>query len=467
MPLFYCSIFLLTVLVGFEPPAFAQTPGEWKLVYSLEGWHSDALSFPDNRNGLLFIDSSANGGILRSVDGGATWRKDTTVNFGGGTNSSAVALLKPHYFHNPVYRDLYVALQTMPPRAAISHDTGRTWKLVSYDYLSDTNNRYWEWAEWNVFADGQALGLFYSQVDSGTWLAHSSDSANSFNPREGDSFIRGYAGDAIFFDSLHFTLLWGEYPTQFQRTSDGGKSWKLMPLMPAQYLASDLISDGDFNHLYAHGSNSFGNAIDNPAYAYTSDGGEHWRIDSSFGGPRIGLLVPSSQSKLWAFVGKSSYQGAQTYIGSYGRYADSLFYSSDNGQTWVSDGKMFAGDSLIDMTWPDSTHGYITAHRNNTLLVYRYEPTSSVAQPKPIAESQISILGTPNGRLLKFISDLNGPCHIEVSDVKGTVVLQSEISIASSNLASLVIVLLPSGTYTLSLSTLNHMTEQAKFVVVR
>jgi hypothetical protein len=158
-----------------------------------------------------------------------------------------------------------------------------------------------------------------------------------------------------------------------------------------------------------------------PAFAVTRDGGIVWRLDSGIGGARIFKMDTPAPDHLWAFIGHSNPRGPNlASIAREGTYADSLFFSSDQGTTWYKDAKSFAGVTMVDMFWADSAHGYILSMRDNSTYISRWVPdVSSVAKSALPEAAPIRILESPVGQTLSIATTLEGVGEITILDLLG------------------------------------------------
>ena len=119
-------------------------------------------------------------------------------------------------------------------------------------------------------------------------------------------------------------------------------------------------------------------------FAYSSDGGISWRLDSSFPG-RLYRISPTSHGSVWCLIGSGLPNNFDVPPDLYnewsaGLFADTLYYSTNYGRAWSIDSTTFAGEQVLEMHWLDPNHGWIAALHYDTAFIYRYEaPTASVA----------------------------------------------------------------------------------------
>ena len=226
------------------------------------------------------------------------------------------------------------------------------------------------------------------------------DFAQSFQklPFPGEEFT-DLLDDVVISDSDHF---WG-CSLGVSWTTDEGKDWSSMEYLDtAKNGISSIprsIADADTSRAYIVLNEGVDSPwMPDPDFAETTDGGKTWRLDSSLGNPRIYFMNSPAPNVLWAAVGPANNSSrAFDFTDVYDReaFADSVFYSSDDGHSWTKDSTTFIGDTLVLMSWPDARHGYLTAWRDSTLLLYRFVPNSARVQRSPSAAFEISIFPDP------------------------------------------------------------------------
>jgi hypothetical protein len=151
-------------------------------------------------------------------------------------------------------------------------------------------------------------------------------------------------------------------------------------------------------------------------YAYSSDYGTTWRLDSSFG-LHLWRLANPAPGILWAMIGQSGPGEVGGFIevfppvnavgsGFENDYSSKIGYSSDNGKTWTIDSTTFINDSLEEMHFLDARHGWIASWSNDSLFMWYYDadansgvvehgspnPTKFVVYPNP-TQNWITIFG--------------------------------------------------------------------------
>jgi len=151
------------------------------------------------------------------------------------------------------------------------------------------------------------------------------------------------------------------------RTTDAGVTWDtIYPLNgtadsnvnPKWY---DFIINRDSKEVYAK---AYPPPLD---YAYSTDYGKTWELDSAFKGHIARLAVPAPHT-LWAVLCPSAFTNPNSSppysLSSQSTlfWCRSLAYSSNNGKSWSIDSSTFKVDSLIQqMHWFDARHGWISA----------------------------------------------------------------------------------------------------------
>ncbi len=459
-----CNFFqslLLTVAVLTAPElAFAQIPGHWEEVLRVPSRIAISMAFGDAEHGLLLLDSSYySSGSVTTSDGGKSWRRagQGLPTFGG--------LLSFHSFSMPTATDAYFLAGVA---SYVSRDGGNTWTENKLAMLPSGSP-----AALRIFPNGIGRAIAYTQA-YGLAVWTSSDSAKYFYPFLNEPYTEGLTidsfRDALFLDSSEF---WVSYwPGVMLHTTDGGYTWhpsSVIPAIDTFHSFQWISSTSDRRHFYILvGNNTLpydregrqDTFVTIPPlsadFAETTDDGITWRIDSSIGDSRIYRLVSPAPNKLWVFVGREPQfynqvgflrytQNGSAYPPS---FADSLFYSPDDGRTWYKDSTTFAGDTLLEMCWPDSEHGYIAAWRDSTLLVYRFIPNSSSVAGTASQAREISITPNPATNAVTIITSLSGE-EVHLYDILGRDVY-SELIPASGSM-KLDVSQLPRGFYTVTI----------------
>ncbi len=409
----YRQLLAAALAIFFTSPAAAtaQLPGHWELAFSGPHWVFTGMQFHDSFHGVVMMAYGTSASLTTS-DAGAHWLF---------TNDSGL-VLDPIDFHAmdmPTDSNVYILSDVA---SNYSSDGGVSWR--QYKLAIPVTGPP---SSWRIFPHGigRAITIADQQL---IWTC--SDSARYFYD------VQSYDGptydsirDAIILDTNQFWV--SNAAGEMVQTLDGGKTWSWISVIPGldtlhslAWISTTPVS-GRFYVTLDRGiipkdkNSQWDSTVKSPTLAAdfveTTDDGGTWRIDSSLGSPRIYQLESPGQGKLWAFVGPNPsfylwYSFRPTLVWpSPAFHADSLLYSPDDGRHWFED-TTFLGDTLMQMCWPDSAHGYIAAERNDSLLVYRFvpqslgivraQPVQSVTEvyPNPAAET-VTIAGAPLSRM--------------------------------------------------------------------
>ncbi|MEO6779065.1 MAG: glycosyl hydrolase, partial [Gemmatimonadaceae bacterium] len=267
------------VLAGWPAPAAAQSDApaydslafsalKWREIGPFRGGRSVAVAGSDARPREYYLGTTG-GGVMKSTDGGITWKAVTDKYFGGTIGSIAVSESNPDI--------VYVGTGESPIRGNVSHgdgvfkstDAGKTWKYVG---LADTRQIS------RVRIDPKNPDIVYVGAQGHVW---------------GPNAERG-----VF------------------KTIDGGKTWKKVLFRNDSTGITDLVMDPrNPEVLYA----AFWQAYREPwklvsggagsGIFKTTDGGDHWtEITRNPGLPsgiigNIGITAsPVKEGRLWAVV---------------------------------------------------------------------------------------------------------------------------------------------------------------------
>ncbi|MDP4198374.1 MAG: T9SS type A sorting domain-containing protein [Bacteroidota bacterium] len=139
-------------------------------------------------------------------------------------------------------------------------------------------------------------------------------------------------------------------------------------------------------------------------FAYSSDYGSTWRLDSTFG-VRLWRLANPAPGILWAMIGQSGSgeNGANVEIyppqdvqGAPNDYCSKIAYSSNNGATWLIDSTTFVDDSLEEMHFIDARHGWIASWSHDSLFMWYYDADAMSDVAESVASRSDPMFVLPN-----------------------------------------------------------------------
>lgn len=182
------------------------------------------------------------------------------------------------------------------------------------------------------------------------------------------------------------------YSNYLARSTDSGAHWKsLHPVDPsAMTYYNPVILGNGIGHFFLTGGrlDSAGKQfyfVDD--YLESTDTGSTWREVSDVAGGRVYDIANPDWNVLWAIVGHAPLNwsfGLQSNT-NYPRFADSLFYSSDGGKSWIKDGNTFRGDTICAMRWLTPNNGYVITYRDSNTYLYHYSDSSGTSGSKDTA----------------------------------------------------------------------------------
>jgi photosystem II stability/assembly factor-like uncharacterized protein len=361
-------------------------PGHWVPSFSISHPNAvaNSINFIDSAYGLAFIDSGTLATqVYRTTDGGHSWELWGSTDsgfhmFSGGTHPLQM-LSKRDIYYAGTASDFW-----------ISNDSGKTFHYTPCPWNSTT-------AAASMFTPAFGISVVGYQ-NPALQVYETRDSGISFQPRS--SFASSNSvSDAIFFDSSFWLVALHE--KTILRTRDGGLTWDTVLNTPQVSFYNEAITSPDRSKVYVTGGLYNGKNY-SASFFESTDTGNTWRADSSIYGNRIARMASPAPGKVWALVRT----GLQSE-------ADSLFYSPDDGTTWVKDSVTFIGKSLLDIVWPDSNHGYLWVQNGDTVFVYRYVNDLTGVLERPNDQQQLSITCYPNPALsILHIESSVGPMTI-------------------------------------------------------
>ena len=385
--LLYYLIWASIIFMAPRSSLAQQSSGTWHRAYLPTGSNNTLdFNFVDSLNGLCVSDG---GYICSTSNGGRSWSLDT--NLGNYSiqkdNLNALECVASHrgFFHGieenlaiiPGYDSFsfppelnevnYGAYFTLAEKM---YDTAYGFRLV--ELLSPYDARQFNDSLLIIVThDGWASS---TQYGIGYLLSPDTTYANLHSrPMT--------AGSIVDSNDIWTSAVWKDVPyNQVIHTSNGGATWETLSILGNRTSSSqvkDLIVHPKIREVYYFGNF---NAVD---FAYSSDYGVSWRIDSSFGN-RLWRLANPAPGILWGIISAGGIpvwesQPTDTKNGPAfaNEYASKLAYSSDNGETWSIDSTTFINDSLLEMHWLDGRHGWIATWSHDSLWMWYYDADGS------------------------------------------------------------------------------------------
>jgi hypothetical protein len=166
-------------------------------------------------------------------------------------------------------------------------------------------------------------------------------------------------------------------------TTTAGETWdSILPIDTTRYKPQwkDFFIDTVTNEVYAEAQYSI---VD---FAYSSDYGQTWRLDSTFGQKLWRMAVPAP-GIIWAMLGNGGKTGnigiAPIEVSPPTNFqpaelSNKVAYSIDTGKTWYIDSNTFAGDTLLEMHFIDARHGWIAGYANGSSHIWYYDADASI-----------------------------------------------------------------------------------------
>lgn len=439
------------------------TPGAWHRVVLPQPARSGndntmAFGFADSLYGICLSD---NGLISSTRDGGRSWILDTDIGentFVKGTLASLECTAPHRGFAFGNSTEIVITpgatQQLTPPNAREvnygsyntlaekMYDTAYGFRLVQY-VSPESENQYNPQVAVIVTHDAWRSSSIYGE----TSLA-----PISRNPY----FNAGYIADSNdVWTAKGRNNVWNgktivQDPKLMLHSTDGGQTWDSTDAFDsALYLpwVQDFCVRPTTREVFCLVNNS---AID---YAYSSDYGKTWRVDSTFGNGKLWRLANPAPEILWAMISEGGSATIEVHPPQDAHGLDSndycrkLAYSSDNGAHWVIDSTTFRDDSLEEMHWLDARHGWIASWSHDSLWMWYYDAdgANAVAEHGHPDVPAYSLL-YPNPVRTTLNIDAPGLTGaVIVEDALGRLVLRATLP-ASDRLA-LDVRSLPSGPY--------------------
>jgi hypothetical protein len=453
----------LLVLLFLHTTVSAQIPGSWQKLAIRPIFHPFCTTFADSMHGIILADSLGSGvQAFRTSDGGNTW--DLSPNY---------LMTNTQITYRPICMIGVNNAYVFGDRGiSVSKDAGATWIFNVYSSFPQSAIPIGGFDGGRMITDSLGYMDLNTSINSDEDLWKTNDTKFFWNTCADINII---GRDALFLDSMNFWISCsqsGVVRAEILHTHNAGVFWDTIhPIDPIRYFQShitELVQSPDTNYLYiiGGGDNKIENGLNtNDDFIKTTDDGKTWVGDSVIGGNRVYRMSSPAKGILWAFVGnKQGYYGSPD-LSKYPNngFADSVFYSSDNGATWIKDSTTFIDDTLTSMYWSDPNHGYITSIRNDSMFLYRYIPNSEgVTRGQPLqTQASITLLNSPVSDVLHFTTaGLSPGAHMRIVDVLGRVRMAPEHLLGQHNREEVNIGNLPPGYYTLIINTTGQLVSK-------
>ncbi len=421
-------------------------------------WHKVALPQPsrignDNTTDFSFFDSlrgiclSDYGLISSTSNGGQNWSLDTNFGYVGSKNNlNSLECTAPHrgFYHSdaatlsiaPDGCNLFyppdnneVNLGDYTTLAEKMYDKSYGFRLVQLSVVRDTNPNN---VRVIVTHDGWHSSLEYSSGSlngRGLMIGYVVDSNDV------------WAADGGSFDVTKMRIY---------HSINGAKTWDTTVITgDNQTRIENFCVNPKTREVF------FYNNLLPIDYAYSSDYGTTWRLDSTFGIHLYRMANPAP-GILWAMIGQSGpgWIGEDVEIFPPGDvqnapndYSRKLAYSSDNGKTWLIDSTTFIDDSLEELHFLDARHGWVASWSHDSLFMWYYDPDGN-AEVVEHSRQPTSLISAVYPNPVSETISLNAPGLtglVSVFDVLGREVRRA--SVPPSGLIQIDAASLPTGAY--------------------
>jgi hypothetical protein len=238
----------------------------------------------------------------------------------------------------------------------------------------------------------------------------------------------GLAQDALILDSSNAWILFASSGQPvLAHTTNSGNTWDtLRPTgeSTAKYRAHNVLRGASDDRIFL-----LSGILDSTDYLFSTNGGKSWDERSSTRN-RIYRLVETEPNILWAIVGHRYLDASQDLMGAARskstpkRFADSVFYSTDGGVSWLKDGDSFEGDTIVAMSWPDPKHGYVLSIKDSAVFLSSINLSQLAVENKRVfSNKNLNVYPNPTqGKLHFTLGNASGKAIISVVDVLGKTV---------------------------------------------
>jgi hypothetical protein len=396
-------VFAWTIVVlAMVQPVMSQNryPGGWTKVRIQGTALVEDFDFKDSVSGIEW-DAL---GIEFSNDGGHSWKVDTALTANLGDNLGAKVYLNSveatgasHGIIHPLDGTVVISPFSTNVFDPTSNGTGPY--ITIAEHMNDTATGYrliqptgrGEQPEDSVYflvshdawQTSQQYGAAY------TWTGPFDMWSSSIN---------FYAGTMI--DSNE---AWTANLNVILHTTDAGNHWNsILPVDTTKYkpIWKDFFVNPSTHEIFAEGSSG---PID---FAYSSDYGSTWRLDSTFHAQRLWRMAVPESGVIWGMVGTGT---ANTEItpGTPGEFCNTVVYSTDYGVSWYVDSTTFKNDSLVEIHFLDSRHGRIAGNDyyniDSHIWYYDADLINAVNTPS-VSDEILSVFPNPSTSFLNVKS---------------------------------------------------------------
>ncbi|MDL2227265.1 T9SS type A sorting domain-containing protein [Bacteroidales bacterium OttesenSCG-928-K03] len=386
--------FNLALSQQWKPANFPEA-STWTICKTANGNIIAAVDkYPDN-NGKLYI----------SKDNAGSWEECNVA----GYNYSAYVVVENSVYMGGLFGNI-----------AISHDNGETWTLSNLseaigENITDSYPIYaMEYHNERIYASVLYLGIAYSEDWGETWVMTDRESLLLENPEDGGQWcygLRAYKG------KLYNLAAFGIWT--YDEDSD------LWNMINDAWYNSGAVVHNDILYVN-HNAHGIPQAI-----RYTSDG-ENWTV----------MNIPDGLS---TSVRVLDFYGDALFIG---HVIDGVWYTLDNGETWIDFKDDFPGYSPIpELTFYDCPMGFVFADGNIICSVFssRGDGLGVIIAPIPDnivvgiekqefdSNVKFTVYPNPTNNLITINIDLNESANValNITDIHGRTIFSKPVAVAS------------------------------------
>lgn len=213
-------------------------------------------------------------------------------------------------------------------------------------------------------------------------------------------------------------------------TIDGGMTWTQRPILePTPYGVPyfDVIaSTTNPDRFYAIGG--LGDSTD---FVRTTDGGQTWKEYHDRAPGRIMRIVETSPESMWILVNRkvTTDKNELTFYLEEGHIADSLFFSSDGGDTWLLQSSV-VGDTVADIVADENGRLHVLSLRNGSTILRTFSSGfNSVERSRFKRDADLRLHPNPSSDFIRFVLDRRAKLTVRIVDPLGRVYLEDEVEV--------------------------------------